>query len=176
MEDTIYIIEGPDGSGKSTLSKYISDKLNIESHHLTYIRDEKEMFKQFAEADEMYSLKDESCIFDRYILSNLVYGIVFHNCDFVTGWTLFLNNLLSKVSVRHNVHLIFCLPEKKFWMEKFEKLCKERDEMYIDVEKMSKVYDMFLMFYIMISCNTNIRVTIIDPFVEDVEKIFNNEE
>ena len=78
MEDTIYIIEGPDGSGKSTLSKYISDKLNIDSHHLTYIRDEKEMFKQFAEADEMFSLKDESCIFDRYILSNLVYGIVQH--------------------------------------------------------------------------------------------------
>lgn len=175
MSDTIYIVEGPDGSGKSTLSGIIGEKLNIPVKHFTYYKDREEMTKQFVDGHEILSLKEDSVVFDRYILSNLVYGIVFHNCEYVDGWLLWLTTMLSGVSVRKNIHLVFCLPEKRAWLKRFEELCKTREEMYVDLDKMSKVYDLFLIFYEMICSNTNIKVTIIDPFVEPVEKILNHE-
>ena len=176
MKDVLYIIEGPDGTGKSTLSEKIGNILNIPVKHFTYYKDKHQLTDQFVKGHEMLSLMEDPCIFDRYILSNIVYGIVFHDCEYVNGWLLWLTTMLSGVSVRKNIHLVFCLPEKNSWIKRFEKLCKERDEMYVDIEKMSKVYDLFLIFYEMISSNTNIKVSIIDPFVENVEKILNNEE
>ena len=175
MSDTIYIIEGPDGSGKTTLSERLKDMFNIPVKHFTYYKDKNEMIDQFVRGHEILSLMEDPIIFDRYILSNIVYGITFHNCEYVDGWLLWLTTLLSGVSVRKNIHLIFCLPEKTSWMARYKNLCETREEMYVDEDRMSKVYDLFLMFYEMICTNTNIKVTIIDPFVEPIEKILNHE-
>ena len=176
MEDTLYIIEGPDGSGKSTLSKWLSEKKNIPVRHFTYYKDRQQMSNQFFEGHETLSLSEESMIFDRYILSNLVYGIVFHECNFVDGWLMWLSSMMSGVSVRKKIHIVFCLPEKEKWLKRFEELCKNREEMYVDVEKMSKVYDIFLIFFQMMCGNSDIKITCIDPFVENPEKILENEE
>lgn len=169
MSDTIYIIEGPDGSGKSTLAHLIGKKKNISVHHLTYYKEKDKMSMQFAEAHSTFSLFETPVIFDRYIFSNIAYGCVFHGCEFVNGWQLWLDSLLTACTVRKNIHIVFCLPEKKSWLERFEKLCKEREEMYLDVEKMSKIYDMFEMMYLMISNTPYIKITRIDPFVMDKE-------
>ena len=174
MSDEIIIIEGPDGAGKSTLAEFISKEKNIPIEHLTYYKDKKKMFEQFSEIHAKFSLEENPLILDRYIFSNIVYGCVFHDCNFVDGWRLWLDSLLTACSVRKKIIIIFCLPEKKSWLERFEKLCQERDEMYVDVDKMSKVYDMFEMIYLMISNNTPLQILRLDPFEtskEDILKI-----
>lgn len=174
MEDTIYIVEGPDASGKSTLCNWLSEKFDIPVRHFTYYKDERKMGEQFVEGHEILSLSEEPYIFDRYILSNLAYGIVFHNCDFVGGWLLWLDTMLSGVTVRKNIHVIFCLPDKSSWINNFTKMCEEREEMYVDVDKMSKIYDIFLMFYQMMCSNQDIKITLIDPFKTNPEQILEN--
>jgi hypothetical protein len=148
--------------------------LDIPTKHFTYYKDAKKLASQFVEGHELLSLKEEPYIFDRYILSNLAYGIVFHECNFVDGWLLWLDIMLSGVTVRKNIHVIFCLPEKTLWLNNYAKMCQEREEMYIDIEKMSKVYDIFLMFYQMMCSNQDIKITLIDPFKTNPEQILEN--
>ena len=170
MSDTIYIIEGPDGSGKTTLSKLLKEEKNIKSiRHLTYYKEADKMHEQFLDAHAIFSMDEESIIFDRYIFSNIAYGCVFHGCEFVRGWQMWIDSLLTACSIRKDIHIVFCLPEKKSWLQRFSNLCKEREEMYVDIEKMSKVYDMFEMMYLLICNNPYIKITLIDPFVMDKE-------
>ena len=45
--DKVYILEGPDGSGKTTLGQKLADTHGCEYVHLTYYKDEEAMQTQF---------------------------------------------------------------------------------------------------------------------------------
>ena len=159
--DKVFILEGPDGSGKSTLGKKLSDAYGIDYTHLTYYKDEEMMRTQFYEVIRRVNTEKRGLVVDRFVLSNLVYGIVFHNCKFVDGWKMFLDALCR--DWLKGKEIVICLPyDKQAYLDHFKKMTEEREEMYSSVEDMGKVYDVFEIFYEFLSHNPNVSVSRFD--------------
>ena len=56
--------------------------------------------------------------------------------------------------------IVICLPsDKQTYLEHFKKMTEEREEMYCSVEDMSKIYDLYEVFYEMLSHNKEINVS-----------------
>lgn len=65
------IIEGPDGTGKTTLAKALLEKNDaLRYEHLTNMEQPYDMYRQFIEARN--KITEGNIILDRYILSNMV--------------------------------------------------------------------------------------------------------
>lgn len=153
----VYFLEGPDGSGKTTLANKLADIHGVDVIHCTYYKDDVKMNEQFHEVLDNINLKSKGCVVDRYILSNLVYGIVFHNCEFVSQWKIYLDGLCRNWI--KDKEIVICLPaDKKRYLEHFKKMTEEREEMYCSVEDMSKIYDLYEVFYEMLS-HSGVNVT-----------------
>ena len=54
--DKVYILEGPDASGKTTLGQKLANIHNIDYVHLTYYEDDEMMRTQFYDVIRMVSL------------------------------------------------------------------------------------------------------------------------
>lgn len=155
------IIEGPDGAGKTTLGQKLAKIYGTDLVHLTYLDDANDMTRQFMYAKTLLD-SVKGCVIDRFILSNIVYGSVFHNFEFIKDWQLYLQTLVNILS-EEDAELIICLPENKdIYLQDFEKLMKYRKEMYCSVEHMSKVYDLYEMYYMLLKNNKNIKVSRFD--------------
>jgi hypothetical protein len=97
-------------------------------------------------------------IIDRFILSNIIYGIVFHGYKFVDGWKVFLDAMCRDWI--KGKEIIICLPyDKQAYLEHFKKLTEEREEMFCSVEDMSKIYDLYEVFYEILSHNPKVNVS-----------------
>lgn len=156
--DKVFILEGPDGSGKTTLAKKLAETYGIDYTHLTYYKDEDVMRTQFYDVIRRMNEVRKGCVIDRFILSNIIYGIVFHNCKFVEGWKMFLDALCRDWI--KGKEIIICLPQdKESYLEHFKKMTEEREEMYCSVEDMSKIYDLYEVFYEMLTHNKNVSVS-----------------
>ena len=158
LQDKVFILEGPDGSGKTTLGHKLADTYGIEYTHLTYYEDENDMRTQFYDVIRRMNTNKKGFVVDRFILSNIIYGIVFHNCKFVDGWKMFLDALCRDCI--KGKEIIICLPQdKEAYLEHFKKMTEERKEMYCSVEDMSKIYDLYELFYEMLTHNKDVRVS-----------------
>ena len=51
--DKVFILDGPDGTGKTTLATKLSEIYNIPIYHLTYYDDREKFQRQFDKATEM---------------------------------------------------------------------------------------------------------------------------
>lgn len=130
------IIEGPDGSGKTTLGEKLSKAIGLDYMHLTYVEDLEALHKQFKEASDR--MRNGNVVIDRFILSNTVYPghMVLHSSHF-------LGNLVQGIR-EGRVYHITCLPEdKELYLKEFEKLCFSCAELYTSADLMSKIYDGF---------------------------------
>ena len=83
MIPKIYIIEGGDGVGKTTLANAIAEHEDCNIVHNTAPEEGpfekvKENFKQVAEAALQLAVGGSSTVFDRLHMSNMVYGITRH--------------------------------------------------------------------------------------------------
>lgn len=78
--DKVFILEGPDGSGKTTLGNKLADTYGVEYVHLTYYKDKEKMRTQFYDIVRRVNTQKKGFVVDRFILSNIIYGIVFHKC------------------------------------------------------------------------------------------------
>lgn len=139
------IIEGPDGTGKTTLAQaLVNEHNNLRYEHLTYMEDPSDMYWQFIEARN--KLTDGNVILDRYIISNKVYSYVCDNIP-VYDQDMFYEELQAKLTLKKTL-LIFCLPEdKEKYLAEFNKLCKERDELVTSEHKMSKIFDAYTSYF-----------------------------
>lgn len=139
------IIEGPDGTGKTTLAKALMEKNDaLRYEHLTYMDHPADMYWQFIEARN--KITEGNVILDRYILSNMVYSSVC-NSQPVYDQAMFYEELLVNLSL-DKACLIFCLPSnKEQYLEEFAKLSQEREELITSVAVISKIFDAYKCYY-----------------------------
>ncbi len=81
MKDTIIIVEGPQGTGKTTVTNYLREKMSAtDLYRLSGIKDKTETGKEKIKTkyerllDYIESCKDINMIFDRNFFSNEVYA------------------------------------------------------------------------------------------------------
>ena len=146
----IYILEGPDGSGKTTLAEKLCSYHKIEKMHLTYYSDKEKHQEQFRtverKLDEFINGTAKTGIcFDRFIFSTKVYGDVFNNDSSIDNYETIMTKLecLDRLH-KGTVQIIFTLPKpKSLYIENFNRVKFLREELYTDTDLMSKVYDGF---------------------------------
>lgn len=138
----IYIVDGPDGTGKTTLCNKLSELYGIPVIHLTYYKDKKEHEKQFQDALDMLRKSPSGFILDRYIFSEKVYSDVYRDSKYISIFDDCLNALTYV-----NARVIISVPKDKVkYMDFFKKLHEEREEMY-SPEQMGAVYDGYENFF-----------------------------
>ena len=130
----IIILEGPDGSGKTTLAKYFSDKLGYEIKHRSNPKTQKE------KDEMMQSYKDdimneENIIWDRGFHSELVYGPIKRDKTYISIDQML--ELEKDLSIKGTM-VIYCTDEiQTLW-----KRCTSRGEAYIkNIDELQVIKD-----------------------------------
>lgn len=135
----IYILEGPDGTGKTTLANEIAEQRkasiihsyfdkswNIKDHH-------KDMFK----AAKIIN-KWRDVVLDRWAVSELIYGTVFRGGP---GYDVY--GYLWEMDIELQ-DVIWIYTRNDNAVENHLKNMKERDEMFNDMSEVAKLYDEFI--------------------------------
>lgn len=142
------VLEGPDGSGKTTLAEQLCRALDLQYMHLTYLEDPEAMYAQFVEADK--ALQHGGVLLDRYIMSNYVYSAA-SDVPVVKHASKFLQTMQALIR-SNRVYHILCMPvDRRAYLREFERLSKARDEMYKSVSYMESVYDEYIFNQAMLS-------------------------
>ena len=146
----IFIVEGPDGTGKTTVCNILSMVYHLPIIHLGYLKDPEDMDKQYERVYQLiyglihhnYPTISTGLIFDRFISSNKVYSSVFKNSR-ISPWLTRIEKLLNIMSIYYDITFINCiLKDKQEYLNRYKDLASIRDELYGDnIEKMAKVYD-----------------------------------
>lgn len=137
----IFVIDGVDASGKTTLAMCMAHKLNCQYIHHTFKKhwSQRYLFEHHLDFVWTYN-EEEHMVIDRSWPSNIIYGKVFRNNDHEVN-----NPMIKKVLRILGCTYIFAIPEPILWKELFEKMCEEREEMYAHhFEKLSQVYDEYV--------------------------------
>ncbi len=136
----VIVLDGPDGVGKTTLSKELCQTLGAQYVHLTY-RWPARMF-DYHTAALFYVLRQAEkhpVVLDRWWPSEIAYANVYRGG---TKWPL-AKRLFEKAALLHGFTYVFCYPnDRQAYLEHYERLKGERAEMYID--KMGLVLDQFI--------------------------------
>lgn len=145
-----FIIDGPDGTGKTTLGNILSKIYNIPLVHLTYYEDIEKHQEQF---DQAADLVKRPVILDRYIFSEIAYRNVYRPNEIgIQNIDKMQNFILNN----DNIDIIIALPEnKEKWLENFKILEQNREEMYSS-EKMGQIYDEYYKIWQNIRYNKNV--------------------
>ena len=137
----IIIIEGSDGTGKTTLAKYLCKKLNAHYLHATY-RFKNTMFEYHTalllKAINLIKDTHRPVIIDRHWVSEAVYAEVYRGGSIWGLQGRFVERVLNRVGGIH----IFCLTEDfTTYKKRFKELKRSRNEMYDDVSEVAKLYN-----------------------------------
>ena len=146
--EKVFIIDGPDGTGKTTLANKLSEIYDIPIYHLTYYNDREKFQNQFNMATNKIQqwIRGESkgFILDRYILSEYAYQRAYRPDIPLLEHADLMFELLEHRAATGEIDVIISLPyDKDKWFDFFMNLTKNRDEMYND-EKMLVVYEEYL--------------------------------
>lgn len=136
----IIILEGVDGSGKTTLAKALCKHLGGKYLHLTYrFKDRMHLYHTAAIWQCLRYAKHQPVILDRWWPSEKVYADVYRGG---TPWPM-LGRMLDQVALKHHMTYVFCLPkDRQTYLSHYEKLKARRTEMYD--EGLNRVYDGFV--------------------------------
>lgn len=133
----IFILEGPDSAGKTTLARMLKELYKSDYLHFEFEPDDEKYKEHLNITFELLNFYAGSLnrhiILDRYISSERVYAQVYREGNVRTTEDDFKKMILQADSI------IFCLPQnKQQYLDHFEKIKKERKEMYED--RMDDVY------------------------------------
>jgi len=135
----IIILEGPDGSGKTTLANQLVLKYGLKYHH------EGPPPLNPASATLYYTTKllmlsDSDVVIDRFAMGERVYGTIFRKNDRLgdRGWQEF-----RTLAERLKVVQILCMPP---YFTCHAAWSSGRNEMLPDADTLHRVYDMFWTF------------------------------
>lgn len=134
----IFVIEGPDGVGKSTLAKALCEKLDARYRHLTYRWPQSIDLYHWAGLEKcLADSTRQPVVLDRWWPSEAVYAAAFRGG---TAWPQF-HRMLDRVALKHRVFYVLARPrDKEAYIRHYEVLKGKRVEMY---DSMHKVYDLF---------------------------------
>lgn len=129
----IVLIEGPDGTGKTTLAKILRDKYDFIYIHLGPCADIEKTYKELISKLKRYKEFKVNAVIDRAVYSNYVYSEIFGGDKLSSKKCGKFLRLVDKI--------IMCLPKnKELYLKEFNNLKKERAELY---NEMGQVYDKF---------------------------------
>jgi hypothetical protein len=134
----IFVIEGPDGTGKSTLAKALCEKLDARYRHLTYRWPQSMDLYHWAGLERcLADSTRQPVVLDRWWPSEIVYAAAFRGGTKWPEWS----RMLDRVALKHRVFYILARPQDKdAYVKHYEILKGKRVEMY---DSMHKVYDLF---------------------------------
>lgn len=137
----IILVEGPDGSGKSTLCLDIMNRYKASYIHSSRPKNKNDIHGQFIHnMSAAHLIKETGCdvILDRHFLSQIVYQGVFEDQGTIERFsaTAFINSIDK---------IVLCIPSnKEKYLERFNKLKSDRYELY---QNMEDVYEGYLSLY-----------------------------
>jgi len=130
----IVIIEGCDGTGKTTLAKKLCEKYDGHYIHNTYRWPNKMPLYHTAALHRAIKLAEKKLVvIDRLWMSEAIYAAVYRNGS---PWPQ-MGRMLDRIILKHCGIYIMCeLPEDH--KERFQQLKYQREEMYDDVSEVGK--------------------------------------
>lgn len=135
----IVVLEGADGTGKTTLGKYLVDNFDAHYMHLTY-RWPNTMFNyHLAAVHRAIKISQERLVVvDRCWLSECVYANIFRKGS---KWPE-LGRMLDRILRRFGAIYVFCMNEDDEQYEiNYNELKKTREEMYDNTLEVSRRYN-----------------------------------
>lgn len=133
----IFVLDGPDGTGKTTLANGLREYLGARYIHLTYrFKDKMHLYHGAAIRLAARLAERQPVILDRWWPSEIVYA------DAYRGGSKFIKHyfLLEHVATQLGVTYVICLPkDRERYLRHYEVLKTQRQEMYD--EGLNRVYD-----------------------------------
>lgn len=133
----IFVLDGPDGTGKTTLANGLREYLGARYIHLTYrFKDKMHLYHGAAIRLAARLAERQPVILDRWWPSEIVYA------DAYRGGSKFIKHyfLLEQVATQLGVTYVICLPkDRERYLRHYEVLKTQRQEMYD--EGLGRVYD-----------------------------------
>ena len=132
----IIILDGPDGTGKTTLAERMCTQLNAEYLHLTY-RWKERIFDYHTAAIRYAARKRRPIVIDRWWPSEAVYAKAFRGGS---DWPL-QGRMCDRVAKKFGVIYVYCLPDDvQSAVANHAELKQHREEMYDDIEAVADLY------------------------------------
>lgn len=135
------LIEGPDGSGKTTLAKTLREVFHAEYVHYEYEPNNDIYVQQVEDVLNLVKTSNENIIVDRFIPSEIIYGSILRDS---VRMVYNKDNKWLEEMMNNFDSIIFCLPfDKERYLQKFKKLSEQRYELVEDIKQISKVYNYY---------------------------------
>ena len=133
----IYVLEGPDGTGKSTLAKALAKETHAMVIH-PYYNDQWEMkgyLTSIIKFAEDLNNQGINVVLDRWCISELIYGTIFRG-----GPAFDVPEMVAGYG--SGITWIYCRNDNAAANHLKNK--KERDEMFADMTEVAELYDKFI--------------------------------
>ena len=129
----VIIVEGPDGSGKTTLAQYLSYELYLDYHHEGPTPIDVSPIDYYSQLLRAAT----NTVFDRLALGERVYGPILRGSDRLghSGWITFQTLVCEMQALQ-----IMCLPSLNVC---FEAWASGREELFTNREQFVRTYDAF---------------------------------
>lgn len=133
----IFVLEGPDGAGKTSLAKALVDLTGARYIHLTYrFPDKMHLYHTAALRMCMRLSMKSPVVLDRWWPSEIVYADAYRGGSKFTKYYFMLEHVANEIGLVYAM----CLPDdKKRYIEHYNVLKSKRAEMYD--EGLDRVYD-----------------------------------
>jgi hypothetical protein len=131
---TIVVLEGPDGSGKTTLARKLLEEESGVYFHSRYWKNQWKLDAAILRAAVKAHIAGKFVVLDRSWIGDGVYGPVFRKTGSVWG------RRMDSVLRRFGALYVFCLPPIDFLLREFERLKTEREEMYASISDVVRLY------------------------------------
>lgn len=133
----IYVIDGADGVGKTTLAKSIQRETGAAVIHCSYKKglDVERLHRGVLESAKLLGRLGVSTVIDRFAPSEEVYGKVFRG-----GASYNTEALMEELPF--NTELIYCRNENA--TENHRKNMRTREEMFDDMTKIQEEFDLYV--------------------------------
>lgn len=135
----VFVVEGPDGSGKTTLCQELVRQTGARYYHLTYrFKDRMNLYHAAALELALRWSDERPVILDRWWPSEIIYADVYRGGSRWRSWSRFLD----RVTTHHGFTYVFCIPsDEEKYSARYRDLQASRTEMYEhSMEKVRRKY------------------------------------